>query len=165
LLHNLALPILADLHAAQAEAVHLGVLDRFDVLFIEKINGSPPFSTYGGSGTRLPAYSNALGKALLASSRPEVVDELIAEGLERLTPYTVIASSLLRDQIATIMRGSVSYDREEAQRGVAAVASSVVVRGRPVAGIAISGPLSRIRLEQHGVLVKRSAEALVRALG
>jgi IclR family acetate operon transcriptional repressor len=164
-LRNYALPILAALHCAQQETVHLGVLDGFDVLFIERIIGAPPFLRFGDPGTRLPAHTNALGKALLAHVSRQVVDEIVLEGLSRLTAYTTTSASLFRDQLAAIRRGSISHDREEAQLGVATVASAIVVRGHPVAAVAISGPLGRIRFEQHGTLVKRSGEELGRALG
>ncbi|RVW09944.1 winged helix-turn-helix transcriptional regulator [Prescottella agglutinans] len=62
-------PLLRELHHATGHVVHLGVLDGSDVVYIEKIGGRsvPELSTR--VGTRIPARSSTIGKALLTTAR------------------------------------------------------------------------------------------------
>ncbi|PTR45406.1 IclR-like helix-turn-helix domain-containing protein [Rhodococcus sp. OK611] len=66
-------PLLRELHLVTGHVVHLGVLDGKDVLYLEKVGGSAAPHLRTRVGTRIPARSSTIGKALLASApRPGV---------------------------------------------------------------------------------------------
>jgi DNA-binding IclR family transcriptional regulator len=62
---------------------------------------------------------------MLAFSPPVVVDALLAQGLERFTPYTVTAPDRFRRALAVIRLTRVALCRWEHELGVAAVAVPV----------------------------------------
>jgi IclR family KDG regulon transcriptional repressor len=66
-------PALEQLSALSRETVHVGVLDGLDVLPIEKIDSLERVGVASKVGSRGPAHSTSLGRALLAAS-PERAD-------------------------------------------------------------------------------------------
>ncbi len=65
-----ALPVMADLRNKTGENVHLAIRDRREMVCIAVMRGrsaAPPTVRIGG---RLPIHATALGKAVLAYSRP-----------------------------------------------------------------------------------------------
>ena len=66
-------PLLRELHLVTGHVVHLGILDGKDVLYLEKVGGSAAPHLQTRVGTRVPARSSTIGKALLTSApRPGV---------------------------------------------------------------------------------------------
>ncbi|AQA23750.1 bacterial transcriptional regulator family protein [Rhodococcus sp. MTM3W5.2] len=66
-------PLLRELHLVTGHVVHLGILDGKDVLYLEKVGGAAAPHLRTRVGTRIPARSSTIGKALLtAAPRPGV---------------------------------------------------------------------------------------------
>ncbi|MGY0501522.1 IclR family transcriptional regulator [Nocardia sp. FBN12] len=65
-LRRAALPSLRWLHQTTGCIVHLGVLDGADVVYLEKVGGELVPSIRSRVGSRIPAHSSTIGKALLA---------------------------------------------------------------------------------------------------
>jgi DNA-binding IclR family transcriptional regulator len=107
--------------AAPASTVRLGVLDGGEVAYIEKAGDNHPVSMCY-EPTTLPAHATAMGKALLAFSEPEVVDEVIEQGLDRYTPFTLTSADRLRRALATIRLTRVAMCRRELHQSASAVA-------------------------------------------
>ena len=161
-LRNVALPFLEDLAQATGEAVKLAVLDGGAVVTAASVPGTARPAADDG---RVPAHASAAGKAILACSPPEVLAQVLAAGVARLTPFTVVSPDLLREQLGEIARRGVAVDREESHPGVAAVASPVVgAGGRAVAAIALTGRMPHIDPDRLGPAVRTAALALSRQL-
>jgi DNA-binding IclR family transcriptional regulator len=108
------------------------MLDGTAVTYIEKAESNNPVSMVFES-TTLPAHATAMGKALLAFSSSQVVDEVIDEGLARYTPFTLISPDRLRRALATIRLTRVAVSRRELELGSSAVAVPVFGAGGAVA--------------------------------
>jgi len=163
---EVAAPFLADLFEATRETVHLAVPDGTDVVYVQKltVSGSPDIpSRLGG---RMPAYCTGVGKALLAFGPPERLAAVVAAGLERRTPRTVIAPGLLRAELNTIRRTGIAEEHEESTRGIACVAAPVLdTDGHAIAAISITGWANRLNTHRLAPAVRTAALALTRALG
>jgi DNA-binding IclR family transcriptional regulator len=75
-----------------------------------------------------------MGKALLAFSRPAVLDSLLEKGLARYTPYTLTAADQLRRALAVTRLTRVAVSRWELELGLCAVAVPVFGGGGNVVG-------------------------------
>ncbi|MFT4084847.1 MAG: IclR family transcriptional regulator [Nocardioides sp.] len=136
---------LRQLAQTYGESVHLAVYDSGSVVYIDKADGSHPVGSYTTLGGRAPAYCVATGKLLLAFAEANVVDEVIAAGLERHSPLTVTEPAALRFELAQVHRDGYAVNRGEWRLGVAGVA--VPVRSpfnEVVAAIGFSGPSNRV---------------------
>lgn len=78
----------------------------------------------------MPAFCTAVGKALLAFSRPAAVETLVADGRRRLTPYTTVLPAVLLRELAEVRRTGLPSRRRGVDLG--AVPSMPGARtGRP----------------------------------
>ncbi len=108
-------------------------------------------------GAELPAHASALGKAMLAWAPADVVDDLVAEGLPRLTSRTADAATL-RAELAEVRARGVARERGEAVLGEASVAAAIFDHaGEAVGAIGAVGPTEEL-------LPRRPTKAVVAAV-
>lgn len=105
-LRDIALPFMEDLHAVVRQHTQLSVLERHDVLYLERLSSQhATAANTANAGTRLPALQSAPGLVLAAFSPPAVRDELLTWG--RLTAFnerTVMDRHELRRIVAETRR-------------------------------------------------------------
>lgn len=164
-LREAALPFLEDLYEVTHETVHLAVLDGIDVLYVERIRGHRQQRQLASRvGGRMPAYATGVGKALLAFTPSAASAVLSHAPLPPLTPYTITGRRGLSNELAGIRSSRVAFDREENAIGVHCVAAPVLVGGRAVAAISVTGPGERVSEERVGSAVRTAALGLQRVL-
>lgn len=163
-LMEMAIPFLQDLYERTHETVHLGIRDGVEVVYVTKIGGHRQASAPSRTGGRMPLHCTAIGKALLASSDPDVRREVLEAPMERRTRHTVVAPGLLARQLAQVAATGVAFEREESRLGLTCVAAPVHEGDVGVAAISLAGPTTRFRPEQHATLVRATAAALSSAL-
>jgi DNA-binding IclR family transcriptional regulator len=157
-LRDTAHPFLAELYELSHETVHLAVLNGTDVLYLEKLHGHNPVRCPSTIGGRVPAYSTALGKAILAYSEHQAVSDVLTRQLIPRTPHTVVLPRLFIDQLRGTRASGVAFDREEASIGLTCVAAPILDRRKtPVAAISLSGPTNRFRPEEYANAIRRVA--------
>lgn len=115
---------LDDLSRAGNSRVRFGVLDRLDVVYLERIPGRPP-SDADLATARQPAPPTALGRALLAFSPVPLVEQVLARGLLAYTPDTVTSADRIRRTLAAIRQTHVALTCGEYETGLCAVAMPV----------------------------------------
>jgi DNA-binding IclR family transcriptional regulator len=125
--------VLEDLVMAARASARLGIMTDTRVAYMEKRCRDSPVSTFART-PRLPAHATALGKALLAFSSPEMVDRVIADGLERYTQNTLTDPERLRQSLASIRLTRVAISRRELEPEVSAVAVPVFGLGGMIGG-------------------------------
>lgn len=156
-----ALPHMQDLYEHGRCTISLAVLEGTQVLYLHKVYNHD--REYGPSrvGSRLPAYSTATGKAILAWSPREQVAEVIQAGLRRLTGRTIAAPGLLVGQLQRIRQSGVAWDDEETVTGTACVGSVIRdPRGLPVAALAVGATPMELRRRYTPATVVATAEAV-----
>lgn len=165
-LQESAAPVLADLHRATGETVHLAVADGADVVYLQKLAapGSPAIpSRLGG---RMPAHCTGVGQVLLAFGPATLLDAVLATGLPRCTPRSVTAPGLLRERLVRIRERGWAEEHEESGPGVACVAAPVLGRdGVAVAAVSITGWSTRFVPARVVPAVRTAALGLTRAVG
>lgn len=162
---DVALPFMHDLHQATGENVHLAVLDGREALYVEKIAGRRWISPKSRRGGRLPLHATGVGKVLLAYAPPELVDELLAAGLTRYTPHTVVTPGHLRRALAEVRRTGIAFAREEMTLGSTSVAAPIFgANERVVAALAVVQRSRRPDLKRLAPAVRTAAISASREL-
>jgi DNA-binding IclR family transcriptional regulator len=164
-LREAAAPFLADLFEATHETVHLAVPDGVEVVYVEKLPGRRGPKIGSRVGGRMPAYCTGVGKAMLAFAPPERFAAVLAAGLARRTPRTVIVPGLLDQEIARVRDRGVAEEHEESTVGIACVAAPVLDgSGHAVAAISITGWANRLDTGRLAPAVRTAALGLSRVL-
>jgi len=145
------LPVLRDLVSVGRETANLAVLDGADVLYMAQFESMERLRMSEAVGTRQPAHSTALGKALLASLPEEQFDQLYGklDMLKGPTASTITDTRHLKEHLQKVRNEGLAYDFEENVAGV--VCLGTVVRnftGRAIAAISVSMPIQRFRGER-----------------
>jgi IclR family transcriptional regulator, acetate operon repressor len=170
-LRETALPLMSDLLEATHEIVQLGLLDGTEVVYVEKLTGPHSITAPSAVGSRLPAYCSGLGKAILAFSPPEILDQVLAAPMPARTSTTITDPDRLRRELERIRETGVAYDREEGNRGIVCVAAPIIAErtaGRfgdlSVAAISVTGPSRRLKLFRVEAAVRTAALTISRIL-
>jgi DNA-binding IclR family transcriptional regulator len=156
--------VLEDLVAAARTCARLGILTDDGVAYIEKRCDHSPVTTFAQE-PRLPAHATALGKALLAFSSAEIVDGIVANGLEGYTQSTVTDPEKFRRCLASIRLTRVAISRWELTPGVSEVAAPVFGSGgMAVAALGLMVPNLRADLHMASSVLTVAARGLSREL-
>jgi len=140
------------------------------VTFLTQMECTHPVRAFHLPGTRSPAHSSGIGKALLAElSRQKIEDILQKTGLPEFTAKTLTTpKALFSDLTTTYIRGW-AFDDEERHTGMRCIAAAIHdTRGDAIAGISISGPTARFAedtLALFGARVKSAAVEVTRMIG
>lgn len=125
-LRDVALPFLEDLYEATHGVVHLAIVDGVEALYIEKISGRrTPVTVTSAVGRRLPLYAAGPGKVLVAFGEPDLLDRVLAAGLQPRTPHTITDEKSFRRALAEIRKTGFAVSREETSRGTASIAAPI----------------------------------------
>jgi DNA-binding IclR family transcriptional regulator len=169
-LRALAHPVLEELSVAFGETAHLGVREGSEVVYQDKVDPDRSIRMASTIGGRNPAHCTALGKAILAydfAGDGEAV-QAIRTGRIRLsakTPNTLTRPEDLLRELEGVRRRGYAVDREENELGVRCVGIPLVMGGRPVGAISLSGPAHRLSDEVVEDLVPRAAQMIADRLG
>ncbi|GAA5154811.1 IclR family transcriptional regulator [Microbacterium pseudoresistens] len=165
-LRKVALASMSDLRSAVGLTVHLAVLEREEVVYIEILpaRGTPRLPSRVGG--RMPAHATGVGKALLAFHDEQFVDALVADGLSKVGPHTVTDADRLRRELARVRAVGVAYEREESGPGIACAAACIRgTSGEPVAAISAAGWDRTFDVRRVGLAVQTAALAISREVG
>ena len=164
-LRKIALASMADLRAAVNLTIHLAVLQRDEVVYIEILAARdvPPLPSRVGG--RMPAYATGVGKALLAFSPADVIDEVLANELVRVGPNTVTDAAALRREFVRIRASGLAYERGESAPGVACAAAAIrAASGEPIAALSAAGWIADVDIRRVGPAVQTAALSINRLI-
>jgi DNA-binding IclR family transcriptional regulator len=157
-----ALPALETLRDDTKETVHLAVLDKMEVVYVEKLHGLHAIGLMSSRvGGRSPAYCTGVGKVLLAYISPELIRSHFEKvGLHRYSEATIQSLDELIDHLERVRRQGYALDRGEHEPEVRCVAAPIFdMAGTAVAAISVSGPAGRMEpLEAKLGLVNKTRE-------
>lgn len=160
---------LRSLRDACGETVQLVIESAGKGLVLEQVRGSHPLQVCGEVGMRVPLYSCAPGKAILAWWPPERRAEwLRGRPLKRFTAATLTSRAALEHDLEAVRACGYAVDRAEGIDGIHCAAAPILdVHGQPLAAVTIMAPLSRLpeeRFAVHGGLCIRAAREIEAAL-
>ncbi|WP_373068688.1 IclR family transcriptional regulator [Gemmatimonas sp.] len=114
------------LSRATRTVVQIGIVDAGEVLYISKVGASFESRIPTSVGSRMPAHCTGLGKAVLAFSCPDVVEQAVERGLAPRTRHSIVSKRVLADELAAVRERGAAIDREEAVLGITCVAAPVL---------------------------------------
>lgn len=160
-LRERARPHLERLVFVTGETAHLCILDRGEVLYLEKVESSRTMRVPSIVGQRYPAHCGAAGKTLLAYLSQNQLDDLVKKrGLQPYTPKTITTVAQLSDELERIRDRGFAVDDEEYEEGLRCIGAPVKdYSGKVIASISIAGPAFRIAHERVPVLARSVIEA------
>jgi len=163
-------PHMQQLQRETGETVNLAILDKGEVLYLEKIDSQSYLRITASVGDRCPAYSTGLGKAILASLPEEEAEKILrCVKLQARTRTTLTSLAAIREELRTTRSRGYAVDDEENVEGVRCVAAAVRDhRGDPVAAISVAGPAIRVTknsIPELALSVMGSAGAISGELG
>ena len=139
-------------------AVHLGILDHGEVVYLDRVT-TTRISVPTRVGGREPAYCTALGKAMLAFEDPASRSAALAN-MARRTEFTITEPRAMLAALETTRQAGCAYDREEAYRGVGCIASPIRSGGRAIGAVSVTGPIARMRAHSLAREVRNTALAI-----
>ncbi len=146
-------PFLSVLYEQTRETCQLGILRDGELLFLNKLHGVHRAHSPSRIGGRAPAHCTSLGKVLLAFDR-DSAERVCASELTAYTDDTITDGEALRVELAKVARTRIGVDDNEYVEGVSSVASVVLDGdGRPVASLALTGPLTVARAGYEQLLL------------
>lgn len=99
-------------------------------------------------GTRTPLYGFSAGKAILAALPDEEVEAFLTDTERRaFTPATIVSTTALRDEVATIRRTGVARTREEHTPGIQGIGRAAWIDGALVGAFSVAIPSVRFEAE------------------
>jgi len=151
------------------ETVQLALLDHLSVLYIRIRESKQAVRMSSSLGSRAPAHCTSVGKALLAHQPPELVAQVVENGLKRYTVNTITDPAALMDELASIRARGYAVDDEEIEVGLRCVAAPIRDHsGHVVAAISVAAPVQRMTKKSVQTTVPTvvaAADAISRRLG
>jgi DNA-binding IclR family transcriptional regulator len=154
--------------AACGESAQAAILDRLEVVYVDKVDAPQSLRPYTSLGARFPAHCTATGRALLAYTSDAELTGLIKKGLRRYTNRTVTDGSKLRTELARVRTQGYAVNRGEWRADIGGIAAAVRDRSKAVIGaIGVTIPLTRFPKNSSPMVkqVVKAAETLSLQLG
>jgi len=164
-----ARPILNELQHRLGLIVHLGILERHEVVYVEKMDIEPNLRRYAQIGLRVPAQCSSLGKCILASlSLEELVAAMTDCRFEKYTNNSITSLEGLREELRRARAQGWAMDNEEYLVGHRCIGAPVLdYRGETIAAVSASGPVSLLgddRITEVVAEVEQAARLISRQL-
>lgn len=168
-LRSVALPVLRELTATTGETAHLVLYQHPNVVYIEKVEADSAVQMRSRIGKVEPAASTGVGRAYLSHAPAAVIDAILAAGLTKRTPSTIVSTRKWRAELDAARERGYAIDDCENETEVRCVGAPILDhRGQPAAALSVAGPawrLTRARAEQLGPLVAKAARSVSSRLG
>jgi len=133
------------------EPISISVLDGFDIRFVARDHKRRIFSSRLVVGDKLPAHCSAAGKVLLASLRPEALDDLLARAgaLKQNTPNSITDHDKLRQELKRVRIQSWASAEDEMEVGTISVAVPIFDSGdNVIAALALGSHKMRRTMDE-----------------
>jgi IclR family acetate operon transcriptional repressor len=140
--------ILRRLVSEIGETCNLAMLNKGELIYIDRFEADWPLRLHLPVGSAMPAHCSASGKLLLALKPPAEREQLVeAMPLNRYTERTICDRQLLAAELDRIAATGYALDNEEFVLGVACVAVPVrAAEGEAVAALALHAATARLPL-------------------
>jgi DNA-binding IclR family transcriptional regulator len=159
----IALPHLHWLVQQTNLTTHVGILEKRQVVFVQKVDGPGfiKFDTYVGKCS--PLHCTGLGKSLVSFQPEEELESLLEKyNFNRFTKKTISSHAAFMAECARIRRSGYSIDDEEEELGVRCVAVPILSDGIAVAAISATGTTAQMPQENIANVVSKTMCAAAR---
>ncbi len=137
------------------ETCQLGILKKGQVFYLLKVEGQEPIRIVSEVGGSLPAYTTALGKAILSRYTEEEIEQIYSEGLIPLTSKTITDMNVLKKQLRDITGTGFATENGESGEHTSCIAVPIYQNHEVVAGLSVVFPSFR-KTQEKKELIKKS---------
>jgi IclR family transcriptional regulator, KDG regulon repressor len=140
-LRRVAEPVLHRLSAETHVSALIGILERGQVMIVDKVEKPDLARIDMDIGVRYPAHTTALGKVLLAHMPPERISGLFDHyRLAKTSPNTINSKARLLSEFETVRKQGYATSDGELFLGIRAVAAPIFdVSGEVPASVSVTG--------------------------
>jgi DNA-binding IclR family transcriptional regulator len=137
----IAKPVMRHLASQCGHTVQLGVLQEYQVVYIEQVLPVKPVNIIAALRTGIPVNVSASGKVLVANLAPEEQARFLENAvLEARTHRSITMTDDFMTELKKVKEQGFALDYEEYARGIGCLAVPVRnIRGQVVAAIGITG--------------------------
>ncbi len=139
-----ARPQLEHLSAVTSETANLAIRAGFHVVYVDQVTPAQTVVMASWVGRRSPVHASSSGKVLVAFGDPTLQESVLAHALDAVTSRTNVSPAELRRVWAQTRRQGYAASSGELEDGLVTIAAPVMVDGRAVAAISVSGPAFRL---------------------
>ncbi len=141
-LTEIARPFLEQVRDATGASAHLGILDRYEVVYVGRVPTRMAASSNVHVGSRLPAHATSMGKVLLAYQPATIIEGFLKSAhLTACTTHTITDRMALQAELHHIKITGLAFSDEEYELGIRSIAAPVFDHnGSVLAAINISAP-------------------------
>lgn len=169
-IRSIARPIIKDLVNELNETVHLVLLNRNEIIYIEKEDGPRTLTMYSHIGKRAPVHCTGVGKAILAYLSDQEVDRLLSiQNLQPFTEFTITDKEAIKNHLQSVRECGYAVDDEEIELGLKCIAAPIFNhQGNVIASISCAAPKIRLdeeRLPKVIAGIQKAASEISKALG
>lgn len=169
-LYQIVHPYLKQLTEKSGETTHFVLPDKYEVIYVDKVESSGSVRICSQIGKRMPYYCTGVGKAILAFQPDEEIKKILS--YSRLISYTrntITDYNALLDECKLIRENGYALDREEIEEGLFCVAVPILSQdGHAIASISMAGPTIRMTQDRLPILIedlKRCSLEISRNMG
>jgi DNA-binding IclR family transcriptional regulator len=150
-------PYLQRLSSDLGATVHLGVLRKTSVIYLDKLERSRTICLCSRAGNSNPVYCTSMGKALLAFQPLDAAERIIERiRYVRYTEKTICSREELLKALVRVYQVGYAIDNEEIEMGVRCVGVPIFSEDhKAMAAVSVSGPISRITMEKVPAIAQR----------
>ncbi|SHF75937.1 IclR family transcriptional regulator [Devosia limi] len=139
-----AQPILEAIVAAANETTHLAELSGTQNVYLAKVDSHHALRMQSDVGTRRPAHSTGVGKALLAQLDDAEIIRRFGDGaLPTYTPTTIGTVPALQTELAATRQRGFAFDNEEGTPGIFCLAVPVYGAEPAILALSVAVPITR----------------------
>ena len=126
-----------------SESCNYAKLSDGDVLCLMKVDSPEAIRMFSAPGRRMPAYSTALGKALLSDMSRDQIRSLYPNGLQAITKNTVTDMDKLFKQLMEVRQTGIATEWEENIEMIRCFAVPIRYNGAITAASSVAIPTFR----------------------
>ncbi|WP_299982898.1 IclR family transcriptional regulator [Desulfobacula sp.] len=169
-LRSIAWPFMQELSQKVRKTIELSILDRDQLVCIERIQGNESVNIYSRIGAVYPYFhAVSVGKVYLAQMDSEKRKENLKKiGLPAVTENTITNARTLEKELQKVKNNGFAFEDQELRKGVRRVAAPIYDNMNKIVGcISIAAPIFSFVLDdvaKLGVIAKETADEISKSL-
>jgi DNA-binding IclR family transcriptional regulator len=157
-LTRIADPVLRNLVVETGETAVVTRRIGLSAVCLQRVESDQPLRVTLEPGFMSPLHAGATGRVLLAYAMPEIIDEVLARGLEQVTPNTP-GKAVLRELLAETRETGIARSEGELISGSVGIAAPIFRDGGIVGAVGLIGPEARCGLAWRARVARLLPEA------
>jgi len=146
---QIAKPSINALAADTGETVNVGIEEGGEWVMLHVVRGDHSLNEGSYSGLRTPLHTHAAGKVVLANLPAERREEIVEDGLTRVTDETITDPARMRSALERIRENGYAVDADQQVLGMGVVAFPISIDDSVVGSVAIVCPSGRLEDDQY----------------